>query len=166
MKHYTQAEWLLFRQGLLAKEKVYIMEEHLAQCDQCLAHFLSLISEEEVKEADEFLSPDFSDKVINTVKGEKTIIRKSPHKLKEKQKNMFAYYVAAAAITLIFMSTGFFQSLIDTGPRIVSLAASPENRSREWDLNWSGKVVNKAALWLRDFETQNDIRRFEGETKK
>lgn len=168
MEHIKRNELWQYKKGLLPEEKSIIVQEHLYTCDACLNSYLSLITEEEISKAEVLLSPEFTDKVIWNVEKENRKKTKIQSELaKEKRKSFITYYVGAAVMTLLFVSTGIFQAFVDTAPKIVTLAERAQqeeyNRTPGYDL--SSKAVGKAALWIERFESK-DKRRFNSEKEK
>lgn len=176
MKHYEQAEWLLYKDGLLPEDRCEEMEEHLMECTGCLELFLSLVSEVEVEQAAQLLKSDFTEQVMQNIKIQEIQIVNNPvqksvgkisnskvskHKKSKKGKrtSMLAYYAAAASITLFFMGTGFFQALVETGPKLEALQAKVDNISQsKTELSWSEKITNQTSHWLREFERKDQGR--------
>ncbi len=176
MKHYEKAEWLLYKDGLLPQDQCEEMEEHLMECTGCLELYLSLVSEAEIEQAEQLISPDFTEQVmqevknleiqsihqpepkpVSTIKNNK--VKKQKKSKKGKRTSMLVYYAAAASITLFFMGTGFFQALVETGPKLEALQAKVENIPQsKTELNWSQKITDKTSRWLREFERQDQGR--------
>jgi predicted anti-sigma-YlaC factor YlaD len=168
MKHFEGNQLWEYREGLLNKEKENIVEEHLYTCEKCLNSFLCLISEEEISKAEGLLSLQFTDKVIWNIEKENRKRAKIKDELtKEKWQSFITYYVGAAVMTLLFVSTGIFQSIVDTAPKIVTLTVrvQQEEFNRTPGLGLSTRAVDKAALWIERFETK-DKGRFNSEQKK
>lgn len=143
MNHYSKEKWLLYKQGILSVEDSKKMEDHLLECDPCLEIFLSLVDDGEIQVASELISPEFEDAIMGSV-------NKKP---KIKNKNLFTYYVAAALVTLILTSSGFFETLITTVPYVSKTAVVQSNLKQEnFIMNFSERVVNKTSNFINNFE--------------
>jgi len=143
MNHYSNEKWTFYKQGILSSEESRKMEDHLLECDQCLEIFLSLVDNDEIQVASELISAEFEDTVMGSV-------NKKP---KIKNKNLFTYYVAAALVTLILTSSGFFETLITTVPYASQTAVVQKNfRQENFIMNFSEKVVNKTSNFIDNFE--------------
>lgn len=156
MKHFKEAKWRLFKERMCPKDMAEVMEDHLAACEPCRDIFLSLIGEEEIAQGAELLSPDFSRRVMAAVKnngGQRVAGKKN--RLGRREKNTPVYFAVAAAITLILMGGGLFQSL----DRFISPFATgsmvfERPPAEPVIMGWPDKLVDRAANWMYNFETQ------------
>lgn len=130
--------------------------------DSDMEKFLLQVNDEEIAEAAKLLSSDFTEKVMKLVSKEKKY-KPAHNPFAEKKKNTIIYYAAAASITLLFVGSGLFQTFIQgfTRPTILQLSTKIINNQKSYDI--SGKIVNKASLWIENFESQ---RRYFDETKE
>lgn len=187
MRHYQREELQQYKDGLsggnlneiLAQE----IEAHLACCPQCQERFLALVSTVEVARAAELLSPDFTDKVLAGVapmaRQRQSGQRRSPQysrqqgspqqplpqkrssfqhtQSREKWQSLLLYYVGAAVITLVFVSNGLFQKIIDVTPQMALLSSMErmerfEVGEKERGFDFPRKAVDQAAQWIENFE--------------
>ncbi len=163
MKHFDRSAWLLYQQGLLENEKSDRMERHLYECEECQEVFLSLVDETQLAAAEEMLPEDFTGRVMHDIAEEKSAA-KSKQRMSEKKKNLLIYYVAAASVTIVFVAGGLFQSLVYTGPQVLaSLDSRFSITSLEPDFKWPGKIVDKAAKMINNYEVYG---RFDNEEEK
>lgn len=154
MKHYDYIEWLLYKNKMLPEEKINEMEQHLFNCDTCMEIFLSLIDEEEVEGAGEFISEDFTSNVIKNIP--KLKIVKTKAKQKKKIFNyQFGYYVAVASVTIILTLGGFYTDLVDTVPKI-SESIIVIDKHPNIIANFSDSIVDSTSSFLFSIEN-NDI---------
>lgn len=163
MKHYRN-EWAKYKNGLVTAGKAEKMSIHLSECDQCLEEFLALVDEQEISEAEISLDRGFTERVMKVVAAEKKKEKARKYADRaEKNKNSIIYYVAAASITLIFVGSGLFQAFVQgfAEPAALELSTKIIHDQRSYD--FSGKIVNKASLWIENFESQ---RRDQDETKE
>jgi len=154
MKHYQEKDWRAYRLGLLPEEEELLLEEHLERCDQCLENFLALITEKEISQAKRRISPNFTDSVLNLLREEENSKFKGKNSSSYQRKNIFIYYLAVSAITIILMGSGFFQALVDKLPSVETDFSRQEERYVD-SFEWTRKVTDKAANWLYNFETKS-----------
>ncbi|MGI6533873.1 MAG: hypothetical protein ACOX23_04535 [Peptococcia bacterium] len=176
MRHYRREELQQYKNGLsgmsgegFKDDRNTDIESHLASCVQCQEKFLTLVSAEEVSCAAELLSPDFTDKVLARVakersrqhSGQQRMSQKTgsyqPNQSREKWQSMVLYYVGAAVITLVFVSNGLFQRIIDVKPPMSFISSVErmkmvEAGEKEMGLDLPRKAVEEAAQWIDNFE--------------
>lgn len=112
MIHYTQQEWVDFKQHSLPEEKELKMEQHLQTCDTCMDLWLGLITEAEIGVAAVIIPDDFSRSTMKLIRAQaKPVSPLSSNK--NKRRRLLAYYTAAAAITLMLVSGGVFQTVVN-----------------------------------------------------
>ena len=156
MRHYPIEEWQLFVQGNLSDSQLILMEDHLAGCDCCREVFLSLIDEAAVGQAEKTLSPNFSTQVMQAA-GVETVGQKAApaasrkKKISAARKKNFFDFAMAAAVTLLFVGSGYFQLVID---RVPEVAAYSSEQKMAVDLDWPGKMAGQAVNWLNQWETK------------
>jgi hypothetical protein len=182
MKHFKQEEIRQYKEGLAEEKLRQQIETHLGCCEVCQEIFLTLVLPEEVRQAAELLSPNFTETMLTTLSDNNNNnnnnniigIRKSGEKagraqtiFTEKMQNLFIYYVGAAVITLFFVSNGLFQRIIDVTPQMALVETERTERVErgEDSFSLSQKAVDKAALWIKNFEAQ-EVRRINDEEKK
>jgi len=150
MKHYDYVEWLLYKNRMLSKDKLDEMEQHLINCDTCMDIFLSLIDEEEVKDAGKFINEDFTLNVIKNTNKFKIV--KSKIKQKSKIFNyQFGYYVAVASVTIILTLSGFYTDLVDTVPKLSSSIIARDEHTNII-ANFSDSIVDSTSSFLFSIE--------------
>lgn len=161
MEHFIN-ELQEYKNKKLSFDRHEEMSLHLSKCDQCLEEFLLQIDDEDIAQAEKLISGGFTESVMKLVAKEKKY-KRVIYSASEKAKNTIIYYVAAASITLIFVGSGLFQNFIQgfTEPTSIQLSTKIINNQRNYDI--SGKIVNKASLWIENFESQ---RRYYDETKE
>lgn len=145
MRHFSEEEWVLYKNHQLDVEKTLQMENHLAKCDHCLDTFLSLIDDEEIAQAEKDISSDFTDRLVFKIKEQKPVRK---HRW-EKKKNLFIYYMAASIVTLVLMNGGLFRNMIEIHPEIFNTSQRIEHKE---SMNWPEKVVEGTHNWILNFE--------------
>jgi hypothetical protein len=135
MSHYTEQEWASFKKHLLSEEMCQEMEQHLQVCDSCMNLWLGLITEAEIDDAAAVISDDFG---LNTMKLTQVMTKNAsaPSSPKSKKRRLLAYYTAAAAVTLILVSGGVFQNMVNglasEQPRHISAMEGPAQLLYSW----------------------------------
>lgn len=115
MRHYQKAEWKLYIQDEVESEKKEKMEKHLYDCDQCLDLYLSEIEKIDEKGFKEWISPQFTEVVMDRIVLENIQLPKK--NAKKGFTNVFICYVVAASITLLLMYNGVFDFIGYTIPQ-------------------------------------------------
>ncbi|WP_026895949.1 hypothetical protein [Clostridiisalibacter paucivorans] len=148
MKHYDNMDWFLYKEKLLPKGILEEMEQHLMKCNHCMDIFLNTIDTNEIEDASNILSNDFSDNIVDKI---------SSKKIKRKNvKHLFGYYVAVACVTMILVASGFFTKLPHTIPQIAESAISTnEIQEKNYITNISNKIVSKTSNFINNFELSN-----------
>lgn len=150
MKHYDYIEWLLYKNGMLPKEKSEEMEQHLYSCNTCMEIFLSLIDEKEERHAGEIIPDDFTSRVINNIQKTKN---KKP-KIKQAKKSFnyqLGYYAAVASVTVILTLSGFYADLVDAVPKLSDSAQTTEKRP-SIIADFSNSIVDSTSSFLFSIE--------------
>jgi anti-sigma factor RsiW len=105
MSHFTQKEWKDYVTGTIHQDQQTIMEDHLYECDACLADYLHAndqFNSFEVPVAPAGQMEELQQKMkVTTIK----------KKLKKNKQNPFWHYVIAASLTITLMSSGLFQQV-------------------------------------------------------
>src|SRR5699024_8337414 len=152
MRHYDDVEWTFYKQEVLSENKTQKMEEHLYNCDECMDIFLSLINNDEIDEAEEIISKDFTDEVLNSIEKQKHELKQELKTIKRRKedrfKSIFGYYVAVAAVTIILTWGGFYSSIVDILPQVAEETVIA-NVSKEPNIisNVSERIVNKTSIF-------------------
>lgn len=112
MIHYTQQEWIDFNQHNLPEEIELKMEQHLQTCNSCMDLWLGLITEAEIDVAAVIVPDDFSRSTMNHIQAQANSVAPLSSN-RSKRRRLLAYYTAAAAITLMLVSGGVFQTVVN-----------------------------------------------------
>lgn len=154
MKHYDCVEWIFYKEKALSEEKMMEMEEHLYTCNECLDTFLSLIDDKEVAEAEGSISSSFTSKVMSSIQNVEHVTK--TNKSKTKHKEIFTYYVAVAAVTIVLTMGGFYNSLVDIVPHVAQSTDMRDNiKLPNIVADISGRIVNKTSDFINNFEVYN-----------
>lgn len=159
MTHFTKEEWQQYQNAVLDEVKMKIMEDHLYDCENCMQIFLSTIDEKEVELAADIMDKDFCDKTMSALFPQPVRLAKTKAKTKAKSnniKNIFAYYTAAAALTLFFVGGGVFQSMVDNYSSISQIAQADISQVKQnSEVNLSVQIADKTSKWIEKFENGN-----------
>ncbi|ATW26497.1 hypothetical protein [Candidatus Formimonas warabiya] len=155
MRHFSDEEWLVFKEGMVPPDLGQKMENHLVECDRCRERFLMLFGDKEIGAAETLLSEDFTDRVLDALGQEKGLFPKEKKRVSRPNKDSAVYFAVAAAITILLMGSGIFQSLVDIVPQFASRANVQEQWAGEkTGIGWSEKLVDQTADWMQNFEMQ------------
>lgn len=106
MNHVTYEQWMLYVKNELDEQVREGYDDHLYSCDECLELYLQAVDEVESQLPLLTNANDFTNSIMAQV--EKT--KKTNTKVAFYQKTAFHYGIAAA-MTILFMSSGVFQSI-------------------------------------------------------
>lgn len=157
MKHFDKQEWLAFQEGREGADKITIMEAHLTICEDCRQAFLSSIDADEISRAESFIPPDFTVRTLNLLQApdNKTGALNYQQKARIKRR-LLSFYVAAAAVTLMLMSGGVFQSAARQVTNIpISYNTQVPAKTHFILPNWPDQLREKTAGWLDAIEWKN-----------
>ncbi|MDD2432234.1 MAG: hypothetical protein PHX01_00770 [Clostridia bacterium] len=174
MNCFTPEEIKLYKAGLVEETLWQEITEHLYHCEQCSEVFLTLFSAEEIRQAEDLLSSDFTAKVKTALQEGDLYLHQSASKKREssvrkrqqeKKQSLFFYYIGAAVVTLIFMSCGVFQKMIDVAPFVASAVEIEQEgvvEREEFRFNLPERTKD---FWLDSFVTKEKEGFFDEEKK-
>lgn len=144
--HYSLEQWKKYVNDELQEEERIQLEDHLYVCDQCLDLYVTAV------EAQEELLPTISNDTtfINDIMNQLPfhsieIDRKEKTKPRFYHSTIF-HYAIAASITLILMSTGFFQSIVEHTEMIQNAEMPTKEEST------TVRLMDKTISWLDVFD--------------
>ncbi|MGD6942537.1 hypothetical protein ACQCT6_10905 [Cytobacillus gottheilii] len=155
MKHYSLDEWMKYVKNEVDDDTREMFEDHLYSCDQCLDLYLFAVEEAEDDlpvMGDEL---NFTDMVMSKVQNQSQAIiipfpeQKKPEKKKTVHKTAIFHYAVAAAMTLLLMTTGVFQSLTQYAEGVKSTNFQEKKNSVTEGL------VDKTFAWMDSLESNN-----------
>jgi len=155
MAHYENDTWKAYIKDELSEKKRIEIEDHLFSCNHCLDVYMLQL--EAVTDSLPSLpnSQSLTDAVIESLPFSKPVTKASTRKRRFYQHSLFHYGVAAA-ITMVLMTSGFFQSI--TG--FVSTVEAASNPPTQQAVS---KNVMEKALWIIDMI---EPKQKEGETNE
>ncbi|HGH7179577.1 hypothetical protein DXB51_25745 [Bacillus cereus] len=135
MMHYSKEDWSNYTLDTIANNERESMEEHLYECDHCLALYMESIDEQHENlpmiNDDSFTNEVMTQINFETLQPNETIKTNS-------LKRTIIHYIIATAATIIFMASGLFQY-------IFTATSNFEKSSKENETSISQQIVNKAA---------------------
>ncbi|EJQ52450.1 hypothetical protein QUG02_08800 [Bacillus hominis] len=134
MMHYSKEDWSNYTLDTIANNERESMEEHLYECDHCLALYMESIDEQ--TENLPMMSDDsFTNEVMTQINFETL---QSNENIKTNQlKRTIIHYIIATAATIIFMVSGLFHY-------IFTATSNFEKSSKHNETSISQQLVNKA----------------------
>lgn len=158
MSHYTPEQWSDFKQHNLTETVCREMEQHLQVCDQCMDLWLELITDTEMAQAAQIIPDNFSQNTLKLAQAQPPL---SLSANRSKRRKLMAYYTAAAAITLMLVSGGVFQSIVDglsaESTHHVSAYQGPTQMLYSWPA-WLGRTSH-AYLQKIDLNQPRGVKR-------
>lgn len=111
-----------------------LIEHHLFNCDDCMEKYMKAI---ESWETEVEMSEDFTDATLQQINKQTAFWSASEKKQLSNKKRTLIHYVIAAGLTLVLMTTGLFQELLEVlddsninkGP---SITENMMNRTGGW----------------------------------
>lgn len=146
MNHVSYEEWAKYVKNELEDDVREVYDDHLYSCDQCLELYLEAVTVLE-SELPTLSNPDsFSDLVMAEVSKTKKKWSKKPAPFY--QKTSF-HYILAAAMTILFMTSGVFQSIT----KYVDAVQTPQ--IEESTPSMTEGLMNKTFAWMDTFNINN-----------
>ncbi|GIN63689.1 hypothetical protein J27TS8_36820 [Robertmurraya siralis] len=139
MTHISYDEWKRYVENELNERDRERYEDHLYTCDQCLELYLEAVTELEPTLPVLSNTDDFTNAIMAQVieSKEKEIDKKVPFY----QKTLF-HYTIAAAMTLLFMASGIFQSITNY------VDAVEGSELKQSTPSVTEELVNKTFAWM------------------
>ncbi|KOP71273.1 hypothetical protein ACFFHH_05135 [Cytobacillus solani] len=151
MMHYSEQEWMKYVKNELDKDVREDYENHLYSCDQCLESYLMAVEAEEDELPIISNGADFTDLVMAQIADVKMEIAQKPQtgqKKKSIYQSAFFHYSIAAAVTILLMTTGVFQS-------ITQYAENVQNPNLQEEPSMTQGLVDKTFAWMDSLEMKN-----------
>jgi predicted anti-sigma-YlaC factor YlaD len=151
MNHFDRQEWLKLHHNEINNEQRMWMEQHLTACDDCRQAFLDCIDQAALDQASNILPPDFTSRTLTYIEQQTGVVKSHTDKTKKKtgKKRLLSYYVSAAAITLVLMSCGVFQSAaLQAANMPASIAFNTSVQPKSNFSNWTAQLREKTSNWI------------------
>lgn len=140
MAHYPEQRWLFYVQDRLEESERLELEEHLAVCEVCLMLYMEQLEQVSVELPDSVQGSGMVNQVMYRLT--------EPSRRRQATSSSrlrILHYTVAAAITLLLMTSGVFDSMISTGAHE---PAAPPSESI------SSQVMEKALSLFELFDPQ------------
>jgi len=155
--HFSPDEWQDYKRKTIEPELMAEIETHLELCEDCQEYFLSLIDEADIEAAQDRISLDFTDNLIKKINKHTPAsipAKIQPGRRKLNRRDLFAYYVTAAVITLALMSGGIFDSMVEKSMYFSQICVLNSQRiestvSQDWDdqlMKDSSKIIQSFSI--------------------
>lgn len=170
MRHFDKQQWDAFGRDMANPELQDNMEQHLLECEDCLQTFLLSIDETEINQATFTIPEDFASSMIKYINNRqakldstrvatavkvKTNSHSGLNGARMRSKRLFSYYVAAAAITLMLMGGGVFQSAIDQVSNVPATGyLQADDRQDSFLIKWPTQLKEKTTSWINTIQKE------------
>ena len=133
MSHYSLEDWMNYTENKIEPKVRENYEDHLYTCDQCLELYLQAVSQVENQLGDMNEESNFTDRIMSQV-SEIKLPEQERAKDKRLERNKFYqstafHYTLAAAMTILFMVTGVFQSITNYADNVDSTKIKVKDQS-------------------------------------
>lgn len=109
MMHYSKEDWRNYTLDFIESNERESMEEHLYECDHCLALYMESIDEQH--ENLPMINDDsFTNEVMTQINFE--TLQSNENIKTTSLKRTIVHYIIATAATIIFMVSGLFQYIL------------------------------------------------------
>lgn len=174
MKHYTGEQWMTYVEQGLSDEDNQQMEQHLVTCDSCMELYMQSLERvvgsypslpDEAALADRVM---LAIEAADSVSPSSTAPRLAPSEEagfgSQKQRNPrtwmrspLFHYAVAAVITLVLMSSGIFQSIMDH-PAGIDRTSNREAQAEaaEEPVSVSKKLMDKTIVVLDSIQPKQE----------
>jgi hypothetical protein len=148
-KHYSYEVWCQYVKNEMDGNAREDVETHLYSCDQCLDIYLQVLDTEDSGLPIIPNESQFTDTIMVNIAD----LKKSNASLEEGKKSFYQssafHYILAAAMTIIMMSTGVFQSIT----KVADTVQSPQTLQKS--PSFSEGLIHKTFDWMDSFELKN-----------
>ena len=162
--HFSIDEWQAFKRKTIELEIFNEMEVHLQFCENCQEFYLNLIEQSDLELAKAEIPHDFTDSLLKKLDMQPSapvIINFPTKKPGLNRKNIFAYYVTAAVLTLALMSGGVFDRMVDQSMRISQVCMQQsQNIETKVSKDWSSQLFKDGSQWMhnRSIEKERNVK--------
>ncbi|KAB3530548.1 hypothetical protein [Alkaliphilus serpentinus] len=144
MKHYDQKYWKAYTLNIIDEDDRIEMENHLYSCDECMDIYLQHL--------DEIHEEEFRESATFTKTVMSSIYQIEERKNKVYRFKLFKYYAIAASITLILVSTGVFDVIGRSTPKLMT-ALDDSTHKIEMAMfgGWSQEIFDRGKSIFNNF---------------
>jgi predicted anti-sigma-YlaC factor YlaD len=148
-KHYSYEVWCQYVRNEMDGRVREAVENHLYSCDQCLNLYLQVLDTEDSGLPLIQNETEFTDTIMANIAD----LKRKNASLMEGKKSFYQssafHYILAAAVTIIMMFTGVFQSIT----KVADTVQSPQTLQKT--PSFSEGIINKTFNWMDSFELKN-----------
>lgn len=159
--HFSTDEWQDFKQKTIEPDISVEMEVHLQFCQSCQEYYLGLFDQPDLDIALKAIPLSFTDSLLNKLAKPSSIKIKQPAKRAGlNRRNIFAYYVTAAGLTLALMGGGVFDSMVNHSMRFSKICmVQSQNIEAQVSKDWSTQLI-KDSSWINklSFERERNVK--------
>lgn len=109
MKHISNEEWARYVKGHLSEEFRDSYEAHLYECEDCINTYLQAMEISESSLPDLKDGSQLTEAIMNEIGG--TDLKRCATSQRPFNQHPLFHYIIAAAMTIVFMFSGVFQSI-------------------------------------------------------
>ncbi len=158
--HFSPDEWQDYKMNNIEPELAAEIEAHLALCEDCQEYFLKLIDDTDLETAQDKIPLDFTDTLMTKIYQRSPAmipVKIKPTKRKLNRRDIFAYYVTAAAITLALMSGGVFDSMVAKSMYLSQVCILKSQKIESTvDKDWDRQLMENSAKMMRNFSINKE----------
>lgn len=152
MMHYSKEEWMKYVKNELASDIREEYENHLYTCDQCLDIYLEAVAGEEAELPGIVNESGFTDLIMAQIAESQPPVLYIPADKKPIRpfyQSAIFHYSIAAAMTILLMSTGVFQS-------ITQYTVTVQKQSfQEKKTSVTEGIVDKTFAWMDSLDEKS-----------
>jgi hypothetical protein len=148
IKQYSYEDWCRYVKNEIGDTIRNDMEAHLYSCDQCLDIYLEVLDCEGSGLPNIQNEHYFTDSVLTGIADLKKQTAQVEGKKSFSQSSVF-HYLIAAAMTMVLMLSGVFQSII----KYTDTVQSPQSFQKS--TSFSEGIIHKTFTWMDTFELKN-----------
>lgn len=163
MTHFPYEEWEKYIKNELNEDVREKLEDHLYSCDQCLDIYLQAVTEHENELPIISIESDFTDRIMTEIgkmkeaepdleparkAGQPIPIDEGRKKAKPFYDTAVFHYFLAAAMTLLLMATGVFQSITNYTDKVRT------THIQEKQPSVTEGIMDKTFAWMDNFDAK------------
>ena len=158
--HFSTDEWQAFKRKTIEPEICVEMEVHLQFCESCQEFYLGLIEPSDLVLAQAAIPLNFTDALLNRMEKQSSaaiIVNFPTKKPKLNRKNVFAYYVTAAVLTLALMSGGVFDTMADHSMRFSQICMVQSQKiEAQVSRDWYSQLFKDGSQWMNKLPIERE----------
>ncbi|WP_159885301.1 anti-sigma factor [Paenibacillus puerhi] len=162
MTHVPEEQWLLFASGQLESDERQRCEDHLEQCDECLALYAHAVErlayslpEPDMDQLAEGAMQRWEERYGAAAVNARCSLEEKHDRRRNWMRHPIFHYTVAAAITLILMGSGVFQVFTQNASAWVDTNLPAE--SEELPPSWSEQVMERTVGLLATIQPKEKL---------